>query len=190
MKKILAFFVLIVLASCQKKNENTVNTSSDPIATDTVAARPTLQQTNPVDDIVWIKQKFGEINAQKLEQKSFTFACEVENTITYHLHQGNVVKITIQWGFLGDGETYTEYYYDQGTLFFIYERYLGGPAGLEPTTHEVRKYIKENSVVRLMENQKVVACTENCSITSNSQPLEALKAYEDRAFAKRLCRME
>lgn len=187
MRKLLSISViLLLLLQCQKKEGITKETAQTHEKVDSIKVKDTNE---PPDEeyIQWIKKQYAIINAKKIKPQSFTFTCDVENTINYYFENEKIIKISIQWGYLGDGESYTEYYYDQDNVFFIYERYIGGPAGLEPETNEERYYIKNNHVIRFMKNQEIVPCEENCILDENSQPTQALQAFTDKQFPKRLC---
>lgn len=183
MKKILLLLTCIVLLiQCQKKEAITSNSTQ----TNTIQTKATTESVDEIH-IQWIKKQYAAINSKKIQPQSFKFTCDVENTINYYIENGKIIKISIQWGYLGDGESYTEYYYDNENVFFIYNRYVGGPAGHKPETYEERSYIKNKQIIRFMENQEIVPCEVDCIINEKSQPTQVLQAFADKQFRKRLC---
>lgn len=138
--------------------------------------------------IATIKKEYAAINSLSLQKAQFKYevaGCVEDGVVTYYLHKDNIVKAT-ESGSIGDGSWRKEFYYRSGKLFFCYEWLIGGPAGGKAVTTEYRYYIKDDNVIRCMENQKVIVSESKSSETIHTA-YQLLKAYSTRDFAGALC---
>lgn len=133
-----------------------------------------------------IRSEFKRINSLRLTPKKNKFVCDTDGTITYYSDKGKVVKIAIDWGFIGDGSSTSEYYYKDDILIFTYETYIGGPANGPDIKTEYRTYISNNKTIKYMENQNISVCT-TCQFNDSSREYKALRAYNTNNIMSALC---
>lgn len=86
--------------------------------------------------VVEIRNEFTRINSLRSTAKRYKFECDAEGIADYYWENNQLVKIAIDWGFLGDYSNKSEYYHKDGKLIFSYELSLGGPAGGNVKTTE------------------------------------------------------
>lgn len=173
------------LFSCGSSNSDAPATPGDSIVqTDTPVrtaplAPPAEEDTvkeNPTDPIASIREHVTGINTATLQKKGFEFVCDEKMTVDYFYRDGQIVKIAIDFGTVGDVYAKEEYYYKDGQLLFFYEFVEGGPAceGCI-TTHEYRSYIRDGKVFRHLKDDKAAPCRK-CTFNNNSNPYRLLKA--------------
>ena len=157
------------------------------ISGDTSAKKVTPTNTATVEQIVLdIRSEFKRINSLRLTTKKYKFVCDTDGTITYYTDNGKVVKIAIDWGFIGDGSSTSEYYFKDDKLIFTYETYIGGPANGPETKTEYRTYVNNDKTIKYMENQKNSVCT-TCQFTETSKEYKVLRAYNTTNIKSALC---
>ncbi|MBL0202346.1 MAG: hypothetical protein IPP81_19975 [Chitinophagaceae bacterium] len=157
------------------------------ISGDTTAKNVAPTNTATIEQIVLdIRSEFKRINSLRLTTKKYKFVCDTDGTITYYSDNGRVVKIAIDWGFIGDGSSKSEYYYKDDKLIFTYETYIGGPANGPETKTEYRTYVNSDKTIKYMENQKISACT-TCQFNESAREYKALRAYNTKNIKSALC---
>ena len=153
----------------------------------TAAPDVTTTDTSTVEQIVTdIRGEFKRINATKLKPKQYKFFCDTDGTVIYYTANGKVLKIAIDWGFIGDGSSTSEYYYKDDKLIFIYETYIGGCASCPITKTEFRTYVNNDRTVKYMENKKASTCA-TCQFNGNSKEYKLLEAYNTNNVKSALC---
>lgn len=140
----------------------------------------------PEQIVLDIRSEFKRINSLRLTTKKYKFVCDTDGTVTYYTDNGKVVKIAIDWGFIGDGSSTSEYYYKDDKLIFSYDVYIGGPAGAAETKTEDRAYVNNDKTIKYMQNQKVSTCT-NCQFNESSREYKVLRAYNTNNIKSALC---
>ncbi|RSK49289.1 hypothetical protein [Hymenobacter rigui] len=159
-----------------------------PLTRDSSTGKMATPATTPTEQAVLaIRKEFARINSLRLKAKKRTFVCDAENTITYYTDNGKVVKIVLDWGFVGDGASKYEYYYRDGKLLFTYKVHTGGPAGLPETRNEERTYVQNDKTIRYLKNQRAGACPV-CRFDASSREYEALRAYTAADVTPALCK--
>ena len=133
-----------------------------------------------------IRAEFRRINALPLDAQKHNFHCDTDGTITYYEYNNKVVKVMIDWGFLGDGSTKSEYYYRDGKLIFEFEIFINQPPGLPDTRMEQRIYVDGDKTIRFMRDQEVIACRK-CEFTGSSREYRVLQAYKSGDINSALC---
>ena len=194
MRKHLLPLLLIVLFSCQEKKTADKTTSSDTIiapetATKTADSVSTDQEATSTDDpISSIRSKVEAINTADLQKKHYEFMCDEKMTVDYFYRNDEIVKISIDFGTVGDVYAKEDYYYDQGKLLFIYEFVEGGPAceGCIKK-NEYRTYVAENKTVRYLKDNTATAC-KKCEFSSSSRHYKLLSARSSAEIKKIMCR--
>jgi len=140
------------------------------------------------ESIASIRTEFKRINASALSTEEFQYdsaGCVDEGVVTYFLENQAIVKI-VESGAIGDGSWTREFYYQSGKFIFCYEEIVGGPAEGPETKSEYRTYVKDDKVIRYMEDKKTVPA--NSKATGQvSTAYRLLKAYRTKDFAKVLC---
>ncbi len=190
---------LLILSACnemeketsrRKENSVVVNDSSftmdtakemtAPVERDSARLTPTERKIRD------IRRQYDRINSLTLSRQSFGFECDVKDKVTYYLYQGRIVKIVINWGFLGDGKSLHEYYYKDNKVFFVYKKHRGYGPGPGETIFEQRSYFDADKNIRYVENQRVTKCVD-CSPGQNSREYKALRAFKTKDFKGALC---
>ena len=112
----------LVLLCCNEKEDRKEKQNSLPEV-------PFINKDMPVKDegeeskdaISLIREKVERINTIRLDKKHFEFMCDEKMMIDYFYSKGELVKIAIDFGTVGDVYAKEGYYYDKGKLIFIYE---------------------------------------------------------------------
>lgn len=196
MKKLLAPILLIFLAACTQKPAQLQNYNTDTTIvakTDTavnVADTPTaFADTSTITDpIIFIRQKVEGINTTQLEKKHHEFMCDEKMMVDYFYRNGELVKISIDFGTVGDVYAKEDYYYDAGKLIFKYEFVEGGPACDNCIKkNEYRSYIKNNKVIKYLKDKSATSC-RTCEFSASSKENKLLKTITTAEVKKVLCR--
>ncbi len=188
--------LILLLTGCsQRKSERNKyfsaekndNNDSSKISVDTASITSSTQNPTPTDlTILDIRTEYQRINTLALAKRSQKFTCDVEVNTAHFFENGKLVKIDIDWGFLGDGSSTSQYYYKNGKLIFIYETYIGGPANAAATRTEFRSYIKNDTTIRYMENEKEMKC-QTCTYTPQAKEYKVLDAKTAAEVRAALC---
>ena len=186
MKKLIIPFLSILLISCtNNEKQQTVVAEEKAIETIKSGTKVIELATDPIDNI---KQKVAEINTIQLDQKHFEFTCDELTKIDYYYNNGKLVKISIDFGTVGDAYAKEDYYYEEGKLIFKYEFVEGGPACEGCITkNEYRSYILNNKVIKYLKNKDVATCRK-CEFTANSKELRLIETMNVAGIKGVLCR--
>lgn len=153
-----------------------------------VVVLPGIQVNAQDASIAAIRAEFKRINALPLLTEEFQYeaaSCVEDGVVAYFLDNQGIVKI-VESGSIGDGSWTREYYYQSGKFIFCYEVIVGGPAEGPETKSEYRTYVKDDKVVRYMEDKKTVPANSKAS-GEVTTAYKLVKAYTTRDFAKVLC---
>jgi hypothetical protein len=71
------------------------------------------KETVSIDPIAGIKQRVERINAIPLEKKHFEFMCDEKMMVDYFYHEGKIVKISVDYGTVGDVYAKEDYYFNE-----------------------------------------------------------------------------
>jgi hypothetical protein len=156
----------------------------------------TVQLTNTQNSIVSnsdeiileIRTEFSRINSLPLTKKSFDWECEdapMSGTMVYYFDNNKIVKVKIQEG-TEHHESVTENYYKDGKFIFSYEVFTSIPLSGPETKTEYRTYVKNDKVIRSMEN-KIITKSERKELDNSSTEYKVLKAYSTKNFVAVLC---
>lgn len=178
------------LLSCKGESEQQQVISPDDIHTAPAGAVKPAEQdaTAPLTQLDSIKQEVERINTAGLAYKRHDFMCDEKAYVVYHYDKGSVVKVTIDWGTVGDAYHREEFYYRNGRLIFDYDLVEG--AGAYPggdTKLERRHYVANDKAIRYLENNGEKPC-EYCTYTKSSVAYRALAAEVSKDFQGILCR--
>lgn len=202
MKKIFFALAFMALASCSPSGENKSNVAADDTtaaAVDTtsgsdttadVVAESPVDSTNnqTTDPIAMIRKKVEHINTVQLEKKHLEFMCDEKMMVDRYFENGQIAKISVDFGTIGDVYAKEDYYYDNGKLIFKYEFVEGGPAceGCIKK-NEYRSYIQNDKVIRYLKDKKTEKC-RTCEFSATVKEYKLLKAAHDDEIKKTLCR--
>jgi len=190
-------FIIILLAfvSCNKDHKNPPNaplkkkdaTEVTIRVTDTVTVLEEADKTasGPIADI---RQKVEQINTASLHKKHFEFMCDEKMIVDYFYENGQIVKIAIDFGTVGDTYAKEGYYYDAGELIFIYEYVESGPACDDCIiTNEYRSYISGNKTIKYLKDKATQPC-KKCEFNAASKQYKLLQANTTEEIKAILCR--
>ena len=192
MKKLLTPFLLLILISCNQNKtpvqEISIETNTaSTVLTDTTAVRPESFTAN--DPVAIIRQKVESINNSKdLQKKQYQFKCDEMMTVEYFYRDNEIVKISVDFGTVGDVYAKEVYYYDQGKLLFIYEFVEGGPAceGCLKK-NEYRTYIVKDKTMKYLKDKTATNC-KKCIFTASSREYKLLETTNHEEIMKLFCR--
>ena len=169
------------------KNESQQDSTTKPADPDTAQGHVDSNKTSSISDMVLnIRKEVQRINVLPLDSTKHGFYCDTDGKITYYTYNGKVVKIVIDWSFVGDASSIVEYFYKDGKLIFEYEVIIGAPAGLPDTRLEQRIYVNNDRTIRFMRNQEVIACRK-CEFSPSSREYKVLRAYKSGNIKSALC---
>lgn len=188
---ILSFAVSLILLSC---DQNEAKQKEPGLKENQIGSDTSIKSADPVDTtthtseqkVLDIREEVTKINSTSLTAKKYKFFCDTDATATYFTDKEKVVKIAIDWGFIGDGSSTSEYYFKDDKLIFIYNTTTGGCANCPVTKTEYRTYVHNDRTIKQMENQKVISCS-SCEFNENSKEYKALKAYNTNNVKSALC---
>lgn len=187
MKKVL-LALLVLLAACNSddkpaKNYNKRDTSA--VIKDSIVA-PAVQKTS--DPVAVIRQQVEHINTTKLKTKHIEFKCDEKTKVDYYYENTFPVKISVDFGWVGDVHAKEEYYFNKGKLIFFYEFTEGGPACASCIKiNEYRSYISEDKVFKYLKNKDEVQC-RRCEFGALSKPYQLLMTSTPEDAKKVLCK--
>ncbi len=115
--------------------------------------------------------------------------CDVLTKVDFYTENGKIVKISIDFGTLGDVYAKEDYYYDEGKLIFFYEFVEGGPAceGCVKT-NEYRSYIKDDKVFKYLKDKDQQQCRK-CEFGPSSRQYKLLSARSPEEIRKIICKI-
>lgn len=186
MKKLIIPILYFAIFGCtqpEKKQVTILRDSSSSIKK--VDLVPNERSKTPIEII---KQQVDKINTSNLDQKHYEFICDELTKVDYYYDGNQLLKITIDFGTVGDTYAKEDYYYNEGKLIFKYEFIEGGPACEDCiTTNEYRSYVLNNKVIKYLKNKNVATCRK-CEFSANSKELLLIKANGVAEIKGILCR--
>jgi hypothetical protein len=201
MKKLLLLPLLVLFVYCtdNKKTETTATSQTDDtitrstpdtIQTGTLKGEASLDDMTetPTDPIAAIRKRVEYINTTNLEKKHYEFMCDEKMMVDYFYDNGELVKVAVDFGTVGDVYAKEGYYYDNGKLVFNYEFTEGGPACegcIEK--HEYRTYIQNDKAIKYIKDKNVERC-RTCEFGPKSRQYKVLKAKTQDEVKAALCR--
>jgi len=139
--------------------------------------------------IAAIRTAYKNINTASLSTEIFKYesaGCAEEGQVKYFFNQQKEIVKIVESGSIGDGSWSREFYFQSGKLIFSYESQIGGPAEGPDTKSEFRTYIKNDQVLRFMEDKNIVPSGEK-SADALKASYKLIKAYATKKFAEALC---
>lgn len=187
MRNAATILILLFAFSCGQNKEPEKETET--IKQDTIDQQeaPVNTITELHDPVTIIRQQVEHINTASLEKKHFEFTCDEKMTVDYFYENDEIVKISVDFGTVGDVYAKEDYYYHEGKFIFMYEFVEGGPAceGCIKT-NEYRNYIKDDKSVKYLKDQKEDAC-RTCEFSSASRQYRLLNANTQPQIRSILC---
>ncbi|MCR5863107.1 hypothetical protein LRS05_13670 [Flavobacterium sp. J372] len=122
MKKLLLMPLLMLFIHCNdnKKTETTASHSADTVTledppkmdSDPEAESPVLDEASetPTDPIATIRKRVEYINTANLEKKHYEFMCDEKMMVDYFYDNGELVKVAVDFGTVGDVYAREGYY--------------------------------------------------------------------------------
>ncbi|MEJ5994933.1 hypothetical protein WG904_10935 [Pedobacter sp. Du54] len=172
MNRIIVFFLLLSTSCIQDKKVEKSDSDSVTIVDTSIKK----YENKALDSITFIKEKVKHINTTVLEKKHFEFLCDEKTKVDFFYENHEIVKISIDFGTVGDVYAKEDYYYSRGKLIFFYEFVEGGPAceGCIKT-NEFRSYIKNDKVFKYLKDKEIEKCRK-CEFSVNSRQYRLLNA--------------
>ncbi len=177
------------MAACQTKEQRNNDTVRHGL-TDTIAdTNKTVSKADTAaDTIAYIRQKVEHINTLNIKPEHTEFMCDEKIKVDRYFENGKLVKISVDFGTVGDVYAKEDYYYDNDKLIFKYEFVEGGPAceGCVKK-NEYRSYVADNKVIKYLKDKNQERC-RTCVFKSGAKENKLLKANTDKEIASILCR--
>lgn len=154
-----------------------VHAQQDPGSMDTAAG------------ISAVRAAYQQINAAKLKKQIYKYeaeGCVNNGVVTYFLNPRKEIVKIVESGDIGDGSWDREFYFRSGKFIFCYEKITGGPAEGPEMKNEYRTYVKDDQVLRYLEDQQVLPPGENAA-EAITISYKLIKAYTTKKFAEALC---
>lgn len=160
----------MLLFSCNQRDKSSEGIADTSTIVVKETEKPIHTSKKSVDDpITDIRKKVENINTKTLTTKHFELMCDELMKVDYHYDNDEVVKISVDFGTIGDVYAKEDYYYFNGKLIFKYEFVEGGPACDDCIkTNEYRSYIKDNKVIKYLKDKSATNC-RLCEFTVNSK---------------------
>ena len=191
MKQLLLSFMLLAFLSCTQEkpteNQTVVDTVVDKSHADTASIMTPVLPKKSEDPIEDIRKIVERINTVQLDSKHYEFTCDEKVKVDYFYDKGTIVKISVDFGTVGDVYAKEDYYYNEGKLIFKYEFVEGGPAceGCIKT-NEYRSYVVDDKVLKYLKNNKVENCRQ-CEFKQTSRYYKLLQPISQAQMKSILC---
>lgn len=115
--------------------------------------------------------------------------CDEKTKVDYFYDNGEVVKIAVDFGWVGDAYAREGYYYHKGKLIFIYEYVESGPACDDCIEkHEYRSYVVNDKVAKYLKDQTESTCRSHCEFNASSRHYKLPEAKTTAEIKAVLCR--
>lgn len=173
MKCLLFSIVLLLTISCnnEKKEE---------------PKKPAPEKPAPVltDTFSLIREKIKAIDEiENPEKKQFEVSCGKKIKADYTRHNGEVVRIAVDFLKEGDKEIKADYYYDRDSLIYIFE--VVRTPDRDQKTYS--SYIANDKVIRYFWDHGESQC-KKCEFNTSSKEYKLLKANTVAEIEAVLCR--
>lgn len=192
MKKSILILLALAFINCKKQPDNTISSGRNTVEitpdSERVVVNDTIPDMHSADPIENIRKRVEYINTALLDKKHYEFMCDEKMTVDYFYDNGELVKVAVDFGTVGDVYAKEGYYYDKGKLIFNYEFTEGGPACegcIE--TNEYRSYVQNDQVIHYLKNKDVAKC-RTCEFNARSRQYKVLKATNEQEVKAALCR--
>lgn len=192
MKKSILILLALAFINCKKQPDTTISSDRNTIETtpdsERVEDHHSVTEKTNADPIAEIRKRVEYINTAPLDKKHYEFMCDEKMTVDYFYDNGELVKVAVDFGTVGDVYAKEGYYYDKGKLIFNYEYTEGGPACegcIE--TNEYRSYVENDQVIHYLKNKDVSKCS-TCYFNARSRQYKVLKAINEQEVKAALCR--
>jgi len=135
-----------------------------------------------------IRQKVEKINSASLRKTHVEFMCDEMMKVDHFYLNDEIVKISVDYGTIGDVYSREDYYFDNQKLIFLYEFVEGGPAceGCIKK-HEYRSYVSDDKVFKYLKDKTAQACRK-CDFGAKSKQYKLLNARSQKEIKTILCR--
>ncbi len=178
---------ILLFTACNQVNNNAdAVTDTTTVATVGQAIKDTLKVAD--DPVLSIRRMVEHINTTKIDSQHVEFTCDEKTKVDHFYEDGKVVKISVDFGTIGDVYAKEDYYYDNGKLIFMYEYVEGGPACDDCIkTNEYRYYINDGKVFKYLKDKSVAKCRK-CEFSPNSRQVKLMQAKTAKEIKAIVCR--
>lgn len=189
MRLSILLFITLMFFSCgqndsvEKESTSKKDIDSTAIINPPAEVNDTTSSSSPIQQI---RDEYAKINSLAAIKKQFDFVCDAEGKVIYFTYNNEIVKVVVEWGFVGDGASTVEYYYKNGRLFFEYEVYIGMPPSGEDVRIEYRTYVENDKVIRYMENDKILPC-KTCNYKNTDKAYKIINVFSTGNIEEALC---
>lgn len=155
----------------------------------TYASQRSILPVDTTTAINAIRAEYKAINTAQLKTEVFKYeaeGCTEEGQVKYFFNQKKEIVKIVESGSIGDGSWNREFYFQSGKFIFCYELLIGGPADGPEMKSEHRTYIKDDQVLRYMDDKNIVPSGETATDALKIS-YKLLKAYTTKKFAEALC---
>jgi hypothetical protein len=158
----------------------------------TIASQTSVLSTSGIDTtaaINVIRAEYKNINTAQLTAEAFKYeadGCVDGGQVKYFFNQQKEMVKIVESGSIGDGSWNREFYFQSGKFIFCYELLVGGSAAGPEVRNEHRTYIKDDQVLRYVED-KNIAPPGSTAAEALKISYKLLKAYTTKKFAEVLC---
>lgn len=175
-----------ILLACNRQKEEVISSPQPGRSATPVTTVPAKHQEPGT--VSFVRSKVTNINTSKLEPRHFEFTCDEPMKVDYFYRNDSIVKISVDFGTIGDTYAREDYYYDRGELIFMYEFVEGGPACEGCITkHEYRYYIHDHKTFKSLKDQQEQPCRK-CEFPPSSRQYELLDANTTEEIKSIICR--
>lgn len=192
MKKSILILLALAFINCKKQPDNTISSGRDTVVamhgSERIGENDTVASKAKADPIADIRKRVEYINTAALDKKHYEFMCDEKMKVDYFYDNGELVKVAVDFGTVGDVYAKEGYYYDKGRLIFNYEYTEGGPACDDCIeTNEYRSYVQNDKVIRYIKNKETMQC-RTCQFDARSRQYKVLKATNENEVKAAFCR--
>ncbi|MBN8785122.1 MAG: hypothetical protein J0G98_18825 [Terrimonas ferruginea] len=170
MKSLLFPFVILLLLSCNNEKKEAPKPAPEiPVA--------------PADAFSVIREKIKSIDElENSEKKQFEVSCGKKIKVEYTRHNGEVIRIAVDFLKESDKEIKADYYYENNKLIYIFE--VVRKEGEDQKTYS--SYIENDKVIRYFWDHGESQC-KKCEFNASSKEYKLLKANNVAEIEAVLC---
>jgi hypothetical protein len=190
MKLYLLILLTLLTISCNVPVSENKEIKDTSVSAGKLTIRP-KNVVNPrtIDPINSIRNIVEGINNSDLKTKHFEFMCDEKMLVDYFYLNNEIVRISVDYGTIGDSYAKEDYYFANGKLVFNYEFVEGGPACEGCITkNEFRSYIRNDKVIKYLKNKSLQKCRK-CEFDLSSKQYKLLQTEKPEEIKWILCKM-
>ena len=185
MKKLLLISGLVLIISCKKENNKTLDDNvSEKISTSKLN-EDSLQLKNDLNSVDGIKKEYNLVNskltAKKLDSVSFDYECEERSGNVVYYSENRILKAIKHFNADSHFSSTENYFVNDGKLYFIFQKetvwsFDAGTSEKPETKDDIteqRFYIVNNKAIQCLEKKYTLkSSSKNNSKSENIQNKE------------------